>query len=98
MKRRNVPKDMQITIKRYLDYLFEHQSETISEEKHALSLLSDNLQAELTKIINGKALRENVFFQVNFGSKFLSAMSQKLQENIYSPQEVIFDVMRLDWV
>jgi len=96
MKRRNVPKDMQITIKRYLDYLFEHQSETISEEKHALNLLSDNLQVELTTIINGKALRESAFFQINFGSKFLSAMSQKLTENIYSPQEVIFDVSELE--
>jgi len=91
MKRRNVPKDMQITIKRYLDYLFEHQSETISEEKHALSLLSDNLQGELTKIINGKALRENALFQINFGSKFLSVMSKELEESIYSPQEIIFD-------
>ena len=93
MKRKQVSKEMQHKVEKYLSYLFENKNELVSEEQTALSLLSDTLQGELKREINGKALRDNIIFQVIFGSKFLAILSNNLEEKIFSPNEVIFDVI-----
>lgn len=97
MKRKNVPKEMQNKVQKYLDYLFENNNETIAEENGALHLLSENLQEELKREINGKVLREDFLFQVVFGTKFLAIVSKTLEEKIYSPGEIVFDVKRINF-
>lgn len=92
MDQKRVSKNIRSKVIHYLDYMIETQKHGKMVEDQLFSILSDNIRAELKKDINGQVLRENALLQKNFGNKFLSILSNSLEEKIFSPGEVIFDV------
>jgi len=98
LKKNDLSKEMQARAKEYLEYLFENNKQTIAEEGEALALLSNNLQSEIKNEINVKIIKTNPLFKSLFGSKFLSMLSNCLEEKICSPNEIIFDVKSLFFI
>jgi len=78
-----------------MDYLFETKNEGKAEEVETLGMLSEGLQEHIKREINGKTLKENLLFQTSFGTKFLFLFSHYLEERIYSPNEIIYDVKKI---
>lgn len=92
MKRKNLSKDTQTRVNHYLDYIFESQNEGKAEEDAIVAMLSEGIQAQIMKEVNGRVLKENRLFQSLFGTNFLSLISHYLEEKIYAPGEILFDV------
>ena len=92
MDQKKVSKTIRSKVIHYLDYMIETQKDGKMAEEQLFSILSENIREELKKDVNGQVLRENALLQKNFGNKFLSILSNHLEEKIYSPGEVIFDV------
>jgi len=91
MSRKQLSKETQSRVNQYMDYLFESQNENKSDENTILAMLSDGIQEQIKREINGKVLKENKLFQRIFGTKFLALLSHHLEEKIYSPSEIIYD-------
>jgi len=91
MSRKQLTKETQSRVNQYMDYLFESQNENKSDENTILAMLSDGIQEQIKREINGKVLKENKLFQRIFGTKFLALLSHHLEEKIYSPSEIIYD-------
>jgi hypothetical protein len=92
MDQKKVSKNIRSKVIHYLDYMIETQKHGKMVEDQLFSILSDNIRTELKRDINGQVLRDNALLQRNFGNKFLSILSNSLEEKIFSPGEVIFDV------
>lgn len=92
MQEKNVSKQFRHKVLQYLDYTTESQSETRDVEDEIFTSLSVNLQNELKKDINGQVLRDNLLFQSTFGSTFRSALSYYLEDQTFSPGEIIYTV------
>lgn len=92
MDKMNVSKGLRGKVTQYLDYMKQNQKYSRFGGEQVFSILSENLRDEIRKDINGQVLREDEILLKNFGSKFLSILSYKLEERTFPPNEIIFDV------
>lgn len=92
MEEKNVSKQLRNKVTQYMEYMAESQKQSKESEEKIYSALSETLQNELKKDINGQVLRDNVLFQSTFGTTFRNALSYYLEEQSFSPGEIIFDV------
>ena len=93
MEDKNVSKPLRNKVIQYLDYMAETQKQDKMAEETIFSSLSESLQTDLKKDINGQVLRESLLFQSTFGSTFRNALSYSLVQQTLSPGEIIFDVI-----
>ena len=92
MMKKNIDKQMQARVRKYLEYVIETQRMHKNQDEVVLSMLSTNLREELLNQVNGKVLKENQLFSSKFSSKFIVELSGFLVEHVYSPEEIIFKV------
>lgn len=92
MMKKNIDKETQARIRKYLEYVMETERRNRNHDESMLSMLSMHLRQELLIQINGKLLKENTLFSASFSSKFLNMLSTHLVERTYSPEELIFQV------
>ena len=95
MDKMNVSKGLRVKVTQYLDYMKQNQKYGRFSGEQVFSILSENLRDEIRKDINGQVLREDKILLKNFGPKFLSILSYKLEERTFPPNEIIFDVESL---
>lgn len=89
MKKKHVKKELQIKIKKYLEYAFEVETSLDSNEQYINAYLNQSLKNELITEIHGKVLLENVIF-MKFDPSLQMRTSLIMKEKMYSPEDPVF--------
>ena len=90
MKKKNLPVNLQITVRKYLDYVEELESNL--KEQEIFEDLSLNLRDELITFINNSVLKKTKIYTM-FSHEFSQKLLYHFEEDIYGPDEIIFKVI-----
>ena len=85
-----MPKDLNVKIKRFLDFNFELKKDLKIEENEVMSLLNDDLKGTLAVYYNGRILKSVAVFS-EFSLEFLSSLTFVLNKRTYTSEEYIFN-------
>jgi hypothetical protein len=92
LRSKNLPKDLQIKIRKYLEFVWEQEiSESPEQENLLMSKLSSNLRDEVFLHTNVKYLTSVKCFSI-FDQKTLIKLASFMRKVRYSPEEFIFRV------
>ena len=89
MRKKHVKKELQIKIKKYLEYALEVETSLDSNEEYLKTYLNQSLKNELLLEIHGKILLENHIF-MRFNSSLILQAALILKERIFSPEDPVF--------
>lgn len=89
MKRKNVPKELQARVRKYIEYTLDPDKTNQIDEKKLFEALSKNLMDEITVFINGNIIKQYEFLYKIFSPGLLFKISFNLHEFIYGPEEII---------
>jgi len=92
MIQKNVPKDIQIKVRRYLEYIDQQEKEGYQKGFTILQTLSKSLQDEVLSAVFSKEIENFDFLTKNFSEKFLLELTFKMTEISYAPEQLIFKV------
>ena len=93
LRNKNLPKDLQIKIRKYLEFVWEQElSENPEQENLLMSKLSSNLRDEVFLHTNVKYLTSVKFFSI-FDKRTLIKLASFMKKVRYSPEEYIFRVL-----
>ncbi len=92
MRKKHVKKELQIKIKKYLEYALEVETSLDSNEAYLSAYLNQSLKNELITEIHSKTLLENLIFR-RFDSSLIMKTSLIMKEKIYSPEDPVFFVL-----
>ena len=88
-----LPKEMSGRVKKYLEYVFEPERTIRLTQNTFLQSLSEPLQKEVLQFINGKVLFKTDLFNLHFTKSLIMKLPFLLTENIYGPNELIYNVI-----
>jgi len=89
MLAQNIPKDLRLKIRRYLEYKWETKKEIKIEEKEVMAMLNENLKEKITVYLNGRILKSMGFFD-SFGLDFLSELTFYFKTSTYAVDDYVF--------
>jgi len=89
MRKKHVHKELQIKIKKYLEYALEVETSLDSNETYLNTYLNQSLKTELITEVHGKILLENAIF-LKFDSRLILKTSLIMKEKIFSPEDPVF--------
>lgn len=89
MKQKGVNRELQIKVKKYLEYALNEESAHYLGDNSIYSMLSETLKFELLNQIQGKVLKSNKLFVTTFSVELLRKTIEIMEERIYSPDDVI---------
>ncbi len=89
MRKKHVKKELQIKIKKYLEYALEVETSLDSNEAFLNTYLNQSLKNELITEIHGKILLENIIF-TRFDSSLIMRTTLIMKEKIFSPEDPVF--------
>jgi len=89
MRKKHVKKELQIKIKKYLEYALEVETSLDSNEAFLSTYLNQSLKNELITEIHGKILLENLVF-TRFDSTLIMRTTLIMKEKIFSPEDPVF--------
>ena len=92
MIQKNVPKVIQIKVRRYLEYIDQQDREGYQKGVAILNTLSKSLKDEVLSAVFAKDLEYFDFLTKNFSDKFLTELTFKMSEISYAPEQPIFKV------
>ena len=94
MKKRNINKNIQIRVKRYMQYMQEAKLKEGSYKNNVetLSSLPFKLKNQLIIDLYEKVLKNVPILSENFSSECISEMCLLIKEHKYIPQDLIFNV------
>lgn len=92
MKIRNVENNLQMKIKRYMEYLHEERTSGFNRGEILLNYLSPRLKNELIENIYTKWIFNIPLLKNNFSESFLKKLALKFEEKTYSPEDIIYEV------
>ena len=90
MKQKALPHDLRFRVRRYLDYIWEHQEKNKMEEDDILEMLSEPLRDEIYTHTRGPVFRTYSLFE-NFSSSFPLLLSKELSPEVFAPGDSVFD-------
>ena len=92
MKSQNIPKELQIRIRKYLEHLWkEEKIHNIEMAKGVLNKLSDSLKFELLLEVNAPIIKKIDLLCQNFSEKTLREVIKLMKEERYTPGDIIFN-------
>ena len=91
MKQRNINTDLQIQIRRYVEYTHEEEKYGYQRGETLFKSLTTNLKEEIGKDAYNKIISLTTIFQNNFTEKFLKELPKVIEEKNFAPGEVIFN-------
>ena len=92
MRSKNIPQNLQIKIRKYLEYMRNSQKqENLENAKIVFNKLSQSLKNELLLEANGSIVKKIEVFSSNFSQNTLNSMVNIMKEENFSPGEVIFN-------
>lgn len=74
MAQKEMPADLKLKVRRYLDYVFESIKEIKVDDNQVLTLLNENLREKIVMHLRGRIFK-TVFFIEDFGLDFLSDLT-----------------------
>ena len=89
MKKKCLEKDLQMRVRRYLDYIWEMKRRKRLDEKQVLNLLSEPLRDEIYSLINAKVIRKCPGFS-DYEDYFIAQLTRTLENETYAPSDTIF--------
>jgi len=92
MNKRNLNKTLQMRVKRYLEYMFQEETEGFQRGHTILISLSKKLHQDVKIEIYGKILKDMYVFNKYFSDEFIAKLSTKFKEITYAPEDLIFSV------
>lgn len=93
MVQKNVPKNLQIKVRRYLEYINEQEKEGYQKGLNILQTLSKSLKDEILTAVFSRSLEHFGFLAKNFSEKFLLELTLKMNEISFAPEQIIFKVL-----
>jgi len=89
MVKKNIPRELQVKIKKYLEYALNEETSLSIGEKSIYSMLSESLKNELIFEVQGKMLFQAKVLRRVFSIDFLKATTLLMKEKLYSPEDHI---------
>lgn len=90
MKQKDLPHELRFRVRRYLDYIWEHQEKNKMEEDEILELLSEPLKEEIYANTRGPVFKTYELF-ANFNANFPAALCAELVPEVFAPGDSVFD-------
>lgn len=90
MKNKSVPSDLRFRVRRYLDYVYENQSQNNMGEVEILSLLSEPIKEEVYVHTRGQILYSCQAFN-SFQKGFLLQLTKLLVQRTFAPTDTVFE-------
>ena len=92
MRKRNISRNLQMKVKRYLEYMNEEENEGMQRGESLIKNLSIQLQNELQIEAYNKLLSNIEIFKYNFSSNILKSLCLKFEEISLAPDEILCEV------
>lgn len=89
MKKKNIPKSMQVKVRKYVNYTFDPDKKRQMDESAFFQCLSGNLQTELAEYMNHNVLKQFKLLSRILSKKILKKLATAFKEQIFSPEDVI---------
>ena len=93
MRQKNVRKDLQVKIKKFLVYSLNEESAIYMENNSIYSLLSNTLRFELMLQVQGRQIKKCRTFD-KFTTSFLHQILDIVTEKLYAPDDIICEVFQ----
>lgn len=90
MRSKNVPKEMQARIRKYIHFTLDPEKRSQLDEGAFFKCLSKNLKGEIVGFINGSIINQYECLSL-FSNKLLAKLPFYINEQIYGPEEMIID-------
>ena len=90
MEKKGLDEEVQLEVRKYLEFLFEDESTMKSVEKDMLNMLSSELKNKVYEQINGRLLYKNQVLTKSFSKKILYHVSSKIESRVYALNEDVF--------
>ena len=91
MKQRNVNTDLQIRIRRYVEYIHEEEKMGYQRGDSIYKSLSNNLRDEIWIDSYSKLIKDILIFKNNFTPEFIKNLSTIIEEKNFAPGEIILN-------
>lgn len=89
MIQKEVPTELRIKIRRYLEYVFDSMKEVKLEENEVFKLLNESLRDKINMHLRGRILK-SIFFLEDLGLDFLSDLTQFFKKMTYITDDFLF--------
>lgn len=86
---KDMPSELKMKVRRYLDYIFETKKETKVDESEVFKLLNEGLRDKIQMELRGTILIRLPFIH-NFGLDFLSELTQYFKKVTYVADDFLF--------
>ena len=93
MKQRNVNTELQVRIRRYVEYLFEEERNGYQKGSNIFSKISVVLKQELWKDTHLNYIKNIKIFSKMFSKDFLIKLTSIIEEKNFGPEEIIINVI-----
>lgn len=92
MKRKNIEYDIQVKVRKYLNFIYDQDSANAVRENELIDKLSTSLKEEVLIRANGSILKSIPLFHKNFSEAALRKLVFSMKQVRFYPEEVIFQV------
>jgi hypothetical protein len=89
MNKINLPLELRIRVRRYINYIRSNQKEELDEEKYLLESLSEPIRQDIYTHVRGKELLKCQIFN-EYPDKFIGELSKLMTNQMFAPGDVIF--------
>jgi hypothetical protein len=86
---KEIPTELRVKIRRYLEYVFESMKEVKVEENEVAQLLNESLRDKINMHLRGRIL-QSIYFLEEFGLDFLSDLAQYFKKMTYITGDYLF--------
>ena len=93
MRLRKVDENLQMKIKRYMEYMHEENKSGYHRGDNLSNYLPPRLKNELNENIYSKWVMNIPILKKHFTKNFLKKLSLRIEEKTYSPEDIIYEVI-----
>ena len=93
MRRKNIEYDIQVKVRKYLNFIYDQDSANAAKENELIDKLSTSLREEVLIRANGNILKMIPLFYRNFSENTLRKLVFSMKQVRFYPEEIIFQVV-----
>lgn len=93
MMRKNIEYDIQVKVRKYLNFIYDQDSANAARENELIEKLSGSLREEILIRANGNILKMVPMFYKNFTEITLRKLVFSMKQVRFYPEEIIFQVL-----
>ena len=92
LKFQNVPSELKSRTIKYLEFAWKSEHQNAEKEKLLLERLPDSLKKEILYEANRRNLSQFKVLAANFSEELLNSLASLIQNEHFSPKEIIYTV------